>query len=63
MLVSKRLTVTPSLPFIFSGAATFESPGFQSLETYELEKIRFPWLRGNMHFRSFDCEGADEGAR
>jgi hypothetical protein len=31
--------------------------------TYELEKIRSPWLRGSMHFRSLDCEGADEGAR
>jgi uncharacterized protein (TIGR02246 family) len=35
VLVSQRLTVTRSLLFIFSSAATFESPGFQSLETYE----------------------------
>jgi uncharacterized protein (TIGR02246 family) len=32
--VSRRLKVTQSIPFIFSSAATFESAGFQSLETY-----------------------------
>jgi hypothetical protein len=50
----------------FSSAATFESRGFQSLETYngyELEKIRSPWLCGSMRFRSLDWKGADEGAR
>jgi uncharacterized protein (TIGR02246 family) len=35
VLVSQRLTVTGSLTFIFSSAATFESAGFQSLETYD----------------------------
>ena len=58
--------VTRSLSFIFSSAATFEGRGFQSLETYnryELEKIRSPWLRGSMCFRSLDCDGADEGAQ
>jgi hypothetical protein len=34
-VVSQRLKVTRPLPFIFSSAATFESPGFQSLETYD----------------------------
>src|SRR5260370_40883861 len=33
-MVSQRLKVTRSLPFTFSGAATFESSGCQSLETY-----------------------------
>ena len=33
-MVSQRLKVTRSLPFTFSSAATFESRGFQSLETY-----------------------------
>jgi hypothetical protein len=32
---------------------------FGSLQRYELEKIRSPWLRGSMHFRSLDCDGAD----
>src|SRR5438552_3456998 len=35
MVVSQRLNVTRPLPFIFFSAATFESPGFQSLETYD----------------------------
>src|SRR5205814_3245946 len=35
VVVSQRLKVTRSLPFIFSSAATFESAGFQSLETYD----------------------------
>ena len=58
--------VTPSLRFIFSGAATFDARGFQSLENYnvyELEKIRSPWLRGSICFRRLDCEGADEAAQ
>ena len=55
--------VTRSLRFTFSSASTFESQAFQSLETYELEKIRSPWLRGSMRFRSLDCDGADEGAQ
>jgi uncharacterized protein (TIGR02246 family) len=33
-MVSQRLKVTRSLPFTLSSAATFESSGFQSLETY-----------------------------
>jgi len=63
VVVFRGLKVTRSLFFIFSIAATFEFPGFQSLETYELEKIRSPWLRGSIRFRSFDCDGTDEGAR
>ena len=35
VVVSQRVKVTRSLPFIFSSAATFESAGFQSLETYD----------------------------
>src|SRR5882762_10632136 len=34
LVVSQRPKVTRPLPFIFSSAATFESRGFQSLETY-----------------------------
>ena len=34
VVVSQRLKVTRSLPFTLSSAATFESRGFQSLETY-----------------------------
>jgi len=30
---------------------------------YELEKIRFPRLRGRMHFLRLDCHGADKGAQ
>jgi hypothetical protein len=36
---------------------------FGNLQRYELEKIRSPWLRGSMRFRSLDCDGADEAAR
>src|SRR5947199_4602772 len=35
VVVSQRLKVTRPLSSIFSSAATFESPGFQSLETYD----------------------------
>ena len=35
VVVSQRLKVTGSLPFTLSSAATFESSGFQSLETYD----------------------------
>jgi hypothetical protein len=39
--------------------------GFYSLEGnkgYELKKIRSPWLRSSMRFRSLHCDGADERA-
>jgi len=36
---------------------------FETLQRYELEKIRAPRLRGSMRFRGLDCYSADEGAR
>ena len=39
-MVSQRLKVTRSLPFTLSSAATFDSRGFQSLETYNVMNWR-----------------------
>jgi len=45
VVVSQRLKVTQPLPFIFFSPATFESRGFQSLETYDaMNRRKFVFL-------------------
>jgi len=53
-------------PFTLFQCRNFRIPGvsiFRNLYRYELGKIRSPWLRLSMHFRSLDCDGAGAGAR
>src|SRR5262245_50548667 len=58
--------VTTVSPFKRENAQLLKPAGFYSLEGnkgYELKKIRSPWLRSSMRFRSPHCDGADERAR